>query len=110
MTTVIVSAITVYQYKWAVSRVLIAKLYESKIHGRGDTHFASKDAPLELTDQENTTVAISSLVVIFSIFEVALAVCAAWISDSFFQPLQENQFSQVCEVIQLLGTREHSAN
>jgi len=74
-----------------------------------DPHFASKDAPLQLTDQEITAVAISSLVVIFSTIEVALAVCAAWISDSLFQPLQENQISQVCKVMQLLRTRENSA-
>jgi len=43
-------------------------------------------------------VAISSLVAIFSTIEVALAVCAAWISDSLYQPPQENQVSQVCDV------------
>ncbi|XP_068681241.1 uncharacterized protein [Montipora foliosa] len=58
--------------------------------------FVKKDAALKLTDQENTVVAaISSLVIIFCITEVALAVCAAWISDSLFQPPQENQISQV---------------
>ena len=105
MTSVIVSAITVYQYKWAVGRILVANLF-SISSDWDDTHFVSKDAPLELNDQENTAVAISSLVAIFSIIEVALAVCAVWISDSLFQPPQENQIRQVCEVIHLLGTRE----
>jgi len=100
MTSVIVSAITVYQYKWAVSRVLVAKLYLNPFLEWEYTH-------AELTKQENIAVAISSLVVIFSIIEVALAVCVAWISDSLFQPLQ---VSQVCEVMQLLRTRESSAN
>jgi len=97
MTSVIVSAITVFQYQWAVERVLISNVIY---------RFSNKDIALKLTDQENTAVAISSLVVIFSIIEVALAVCAAWISDSLFQPLQESQISLVCEVKQFGGIRE----
>jgi len=73
---------------------------------RENPYFAIKDTALELTDHGNTAVALSSLVVIFSIIEVALAVCAAWISDSLSEPLQENQISQVCEGKHHLGTRE----
>ncbi|XP_068750105.1 uncharacterized protein [Montipora capricornis] len=90
MTSVIVSGITAFQYIWTVNRVLADNLWS--------TSFVNKDAALKLTDQENTAVAISSLVAIFCITEVALAVCAAWISDSLFQPPQENQVSQARNV------------
>jgi len=104
MTSVIVSAITVYKYQSAVHTVLVAHIHFLAVWEDWDwnwenPYFASKDTALELTDHGNTAVAISSLVVICSIIEVALAVCAAWISDSLFQPLQENQISQVCEGI-----------
>ena len=94
-----------YHYKWAVGRVAVANLFTSKMDW-DDVHFVDKDAPLKLTDQENTTVAIISFVVIFSTIEVALAVWAAWISDSLIQPPEEDEISQVCEVIYLLKTRE----
>ena len=86
--------------------VQTTNLISSRLSVLEDSRFANKDTPLKLTDQEITVVAISSLVVIFSIIEVALAVCAAWISDSLFQPLQENQNRQVRKVMQLLGRRE----
>ena len=62
------------------------------------------DLPLSLrthllTDQENTAVAISSLVVIFSTIEISLAVCGAWSSDPPYQSPQQNQVSQVSVVI-----------
>ena len=99
-TSAIVSGIAVYQYKWAVSSVLEFNLYFSDIlamHFK-DTLVAKKDASPKLTDQENTTLAISSLVVIFSTIEVALAVCAAWSSDSLYRPTQESQVSQVFDI------------
>ncbi|XP_068750106.1 uncharacterized protein [Montipora capricornis] len=95
MTSVIVSGITAFQYIWTVNRVLADNLWS--------TSFVNKDAALKLTDQENTAVAISSLVAIFCITEVALAVCAAWISDSLFQPPQENQVSQARNVNNQFG-------
>ena len=106
MTSAIVSGITLYEYKWAVNRVAVANLFSTITTDWGDVHFLDKDAPLKLTDQENTTIAISSFVVIFSTIEIALAVCAAWISDSLFTPPQENQIliGQVREVIYLLET------
>ena len=97
MTSAIVSGIAVYQYQWAVDRVLVSNLYHANKFGWKETHFADKDALLELTEQENTTVAISSLIAIVSIIEVAIAVCAAWSSDSLYQPPDENQVSQVCD-------------
>ncbi|XP_068681238.1 uncharacterized protein [Montipora foliosa] len=92
MTSVIVSGITAFQYIWTVNRVLAVNPLRTR-----------KDAALKLTDQENTAVAISSLVAIFCITEVALAVCAAWISDSLFQPPQENQVSQARNVNNQFG-------
>ena len=98
LTSAIVSSITVYQYKFAVSRVLVVNIYYSNSFHWEETHFVDKDAALRLTDQENTSVAISSLIAIVSTIEVALAVCAAWCSDSLYQPTQENQVSQVCDL------------
>lgn len=106
MTSVIVSIITVCEYQWTVEGLLTTSLIPSDSSVWEEPRFANKDIAVKLTDQENIAVAISSLVVIFSIMEIALAVCAAWISDSLFQPLQKNQISQVCEVKQLWGIRE----
>jgi len=103
MTSAIVSGITVYEYKWAVGRVLVANLVATITTEWDDVHFADKDAALKLTDQENTAVAISSLIAIFSTIEVALALCAAWISDSLYQPPQENQISQARNVNNQFG-------
>ena len=98
LTSAIVSSIAVYQYKWAVSRVVVTNLYSSNTFHWEETHFAYKNATLKLDDQENTSVAIGSLIAIVSTIEVAFAVCAAWSSDSFYQPTQENQVSQVCDI------------
>ena len=96
MTSAIVSGITVYNYQQVVDRILITNLYSTR--GFGElTLFPDKDTPLKLTDQENTTIAITCLVAVFSIIEVALAVCAAWSGDSLYQPPQEYQISPVCE-------------
>lgn len=108
MTSAIVSGLTVYQYQQVLHGILISNFFSSYAGGFGEfTYFLDKDAPLKLTDQEDTTVAITSLVAVFSIIEVPLAVCAAWSSDSLYQPPQENQISQVCEVfISHGGTRK----
>ena len=98
LTSAIVSSIAVYQYKWAVSRVVVSNLYSSNTFLWEETHFADKNATLKLDDQENTSVAISSLIAIVSTVEVVFAVCAAWSSDSLYQPTQENQVSQVCDI------------
>ena len=98
LTSAIVSSIAVYEYKLAVSRVLVSNLYSINTFLLEETHFVDKDATLKLTDQENTSVAISSLIAIVSTIEVALAVCAAWISNSLYRPPEENQVSQVCDI------------
>ena len=105
LTSAIVSGIAVYQYRWVVSRVLVRNLYRANEFDWDQSHFADKDARLELTEQENTTVAISSLIAIVSTIEVAIAVCAAWSSDSLYQSTQENQVSQVCDIY-LMEPRE----
>ena len=101
MTCAIVSGITVYHYKWAVNRMLLVNLLVTN-YNRDSIVFASKDETLKLTDQENTAVAITSLIVIFSIIEIALAVGGTWSSDSPYQSPQENQVSHVCKVISLV--------
>ena len=87
-----------YQYKWAVDRVLGNNLYSSNRFLWEETLFADKNATFKLDDQANTSIAISSLIAIVSTIEVAFAVCAAWSSDSLHQPTQENQVSQVCDI------------
>lgn len=103
LTSAIVSGIAVYQYRWVVSRVLVRNLYRANEFDWDQSHFADKDARLELTEQENTTVAISSLIAIVSTIEVAIAVCAAWSSDSLYQPPDENQVSQAGNVYNQFG-------
>lgn len=90
MTSAIVSGITVYNYQQ------VTNFFSTRGFGE-PTLFPDKDTPLKLTDQENTTIAITCLVAVFSIIEVALAVCAAWSGDSLYQPPQEYQISPVCE-------------
>lgn len=101
MTCAIVSGVTVFHYQLSLSGLVFENLFPKMIADWDGTFFVNKDEPLKFTDQENTAVAITSLVVIFSIIEVALAVCGAWSSDSPYQPPQGNQVSQVCEVISL---------
>ena len=99
MTCALVSGVTLYHYQLSLWDVLIENLYQSESVHWDRPHFVPKDAPLKLTDQENTAVAISSLVVIFSTIEIVLAVCGAWSSDPPYQSPQHNQVSQVCVVI-----------
>ena len=92
----VVSAVTVYHYGWAINQVQATSLYSSTRRSIRSTYFVDEDTKLKLSDQENTMVAISSLVVIFCIIEIALAVGSASSSDSSYQPPQENQVSQAC--------------
>ena len=102
MTSAIVSGVTVYHYQFGLWILLTGNLSHAVWDGPG---FVAKDAPVKLTDQENTAVAIASLVVIFSTIEVALAVCGAWSSDLPHQTPQRNQVSQVCVVISLMVSK-----
>ena len=99
MTCALVSGVTLYHYQLSLWDVLIENLYQSESVDWDRPHFVPKDAPLKWTDQENTAVAINSLVVIFSTIDIALAVCGAWSSDPPYQFPQHNQVSQVCVVI-----------
>ena len=108
MTTIIVSGMAVLEYQFAVRRIVDLNLFFTNIEDwmSDEAHFANKGAPLELTDQENTSIAISSLVVIFSAIEIALAVCVALSSDSPYQRSQGRQIIQVCAVLSLMEARE----
>ena len=101
MTCALVSEVTLYHYQCSLWDVLTENLWHSHSENEDwrQSPFVPKDAPLKLTDQENTAVAISSLVVIFSTIEISLAVCGAWSSDPPYQSPQQNQVSQVCVVI-----------
>ena len=91
MACAVVSAVTLYHYQWAIKRVLENNLYDYSL----DSYFTDNEKKPELTDQETTMVAISSLVVLFSLIEIALAVGGARCSDLTYQPPQENQVSHV---------------
>ena len=95
MACAVVSAVTVYHYRWAIDGVLSSNIYDAEASYRTSSYFADKDAKHKLTDKEKTMIAISSLVVIFSIIEIALTVGGARCSDLTYQPQQENQVSQV---------------
>ena len=95
MACAVVSAVTVYHYHWAINGVLSSNIYDAEASYRRYSHFTDKDAKHKFTDQEKTMIAISSLVLIFSIIEIALAVGGARCSDLRYQPPQENQVSQV---------------
>ncbi|KAL9962423.1 hypothetical protein ACROYT_G031527 [Oculina patagonica] len=99
----VVSAVTVYHYQWAINRLLGSNLFDVPAFRRTSSYFTESDKKLELTKHENTMLAVSSLVVIFSIIEIALAVGSAKSSDLRYQPPQENPISQASNVYNRFG-------
>ena len=95
----VLSALTLLPYHLAISGVLSGNLFHDQ--DSSTAYFISRGKFPELTDQENTMIAISTLVLIFSIIEIAVAVGSAGISDSCYQPphAQESQVSPVCQAI-----------
>lgn len=97
MACAVVSAVTVYRYQLSIHDVLSSNIFDPEASYRTSSQhfFAGKDAKHKLDDQEKAMIAISSLVLIFSIIEIALAVGGARSSDLRNQPPQENQVSLV---------------
>ncbi|XP_078384013.1 uncharacterized protein LOC144666446 isoform X2 [Oculina patagonica] len=91
MACAVVCAVTVYHYQWAINFVLASNL----LNRRSSSYFVDNDdKKLEFTKQENIMLAVSVLVVVFSLIEIALAVGSAKSSDLRYQPPQENQVSR----------------
>ena len=94
-----VSAVTVRYYGDGINAVLFYNLLTIRTYTSIFSFFTDKDIKPELAKQEKTMVAISLLVVVFSLIEIALAVASARSSDSCYQTPQENQVSQLYQVI-----------
>ena len=70
---VAVSAATMYRYHWAIGVLWDFKYRDQYIF----SWLVDKENKVEFTDQENTMLAISSLVIVFSIIEIVLAFASA---------------------------------
>ncbi|XP_022800034.1 uncharacterized protein LOC111337909 [Stylophora pistillata] len=91
--SVVVCAVVVELYSWALIIVLWFKYYDYRQsnYEEGNPYFWTKDAKIKFEDQENTMIAIHALIVIFAIAEIILAVAMARSSDAGRQSPQENQ-------------------
>ena len=99
MACAVVSAVTVFRYQVAVNQVLGENLFDIDDYVSSQSLFTGKDKKPELTNQEKVMVAISVLVVVFSVIEIALAFGGAASSESCYHTPQANQVSQVFQVI-----------
>ena len=73
-----VSAFTVMHYHWALTNVVIHRFpinYQEDPDGY--RYLVAKDIKIKYNDEEKTMIAIHSLVIMFSIFEIILAVASA---------------------------------
>ena len=81
-------------YQWSIGILLAHKYNLATMYSPG--YLASKDLKLEFTDKENTMLAISSLIIVFSIGEIILAVASAKSCSGLgHEPSQENNEPQV---------------
>lgn len=79
------SAATLYHYQWGIGIILSQKTIRQ-------FNIVEKDTEFELTDQEKTMLAISSLAILFSIIEMILAFAfAKSCGDTSYDPPQANQ-------------------
>lgn len=79
------SAATLYHYQWGIGIILSQKTIRQ-------FNIVEKDTEFELTDQEKTMLAISSLAILFSIIEMILASAfAKSCGDTSYDPPQANQ-------------------
>nr|XP_058940276.1 uncharacterized protein LOC131768572 [Pocillopora verrucosa] len=85
--SVVVSAVVLEAYSWALKSLLGFKYYKYKSFH----YFWAKDTKIKFEDQENTMIAIHALIVIFTICEIILAVAIARSSETGRPSPQENQ-------------------
>ena len=62
-----------YHYYWAIGGLWHYKYQDQHI----SSWLVDKETKVEFTDQENTMLAVSSLVIVFSIIEIVLAFASA---------------------------------
>ena len=85
-----VAAITIERYAEGLNYLLAFKYFDVQYHQEKFSLFVDKDSEIKFKDEENTMIAIHVLVIIFSIFEIILAVATARSSDVGYQSAQEN--------------------
>ena len=99
MASVVVSVITVYIYSSAVTSLVRTKYMSTATYSL----IMDKMTQINYTEQEKTMLGISSLVLIFSIFEIIVAFASAMIGDADaagrgYQSLGEIQVFQTITV------------
>ena len=94
VTCATMSAITVYHYMFAWSK-LIALNSEGYFLSNTNRYFLGKDEDTKFTEKQKSMVAVSFLIIICSIIEIILAVAAIRSSNIDVQGPQESQVSEV---------------
>ena len=88
-----VSTVVVYHYLYALSILMTTKNALLVNYRTEDPYFFNEDTKIQFTDKDNAMVAVSSLIIIFCIIEIVLAVASA---GSSYTGGQGPQQSQVC--------------
>ena len=94
VTCATISAITVYHYMFAWSK-LIALNSEGYFLSNTNRYFLGKDEDTKFTEKQKSMVAVSFLIIICSIIEIILAIAAIRSSNIDVQDPQESQVSEV---------------
>ena len=94
VTCATISAITVYHYMFAWSK-LIALNSEGYFLSNTNRYFLGKDEDTKFTEKQKSMVAVSFLIIICSIIEIILAIAAIRSSNIDVQGPQESQVSEV---------------
>ena len=94
VTCATISAITVYHYMFAWSK-LIALNSEGYFLSNTNRYFLGKDEDTKFTKKQKSMVAVSFLIIICSIIEIILAIAAIRSSNIDVQGPQESQVSEV---------------
>ena len=94
VTCATMSAITVYHYMFAWSK-LIALNSEGYFLSNTNRYFRGKDEDTKFTEKQKSMVAVSFLIIICSIIEIILAIAAIRSSNIDAQGPQESQVSEI---------------
>ena len=94
VTCATISAITVYHYMFAWSK-LIALNSEGYFLSNTNRYFLGKDEDTKFTEKQKSMVAVSFLIIICSIIEIILAIAAIRSSNIDAQGPQESQVSEI---------------
>ena len=93
MACILYSAITISTYhRWGIEKILFNKhLRENSFDS--PSYFVKKDAKLDYTEKEKAALAVFSVIIIFSIFEIILTI--AIVKSSSFARNQMSQTPQM---------------